>query len=297
MREIIVTENSVFIIGAEKQKNGPNKGKVIKVVKRNIPFADISSLSLSTKCDDIFVIHTPNDYDSVLETVFKTELVTVVSEKYQLKLGRNLSLNFKDDIEYSVKKTTWQAGGKYEIHFVHDETTSTSFPEIVSSGKSATIRIAAGLPKDSRPVNRSNDIKGVYQAAKQGNRNPSFQAAKFNNPIAQNISSVSEIPYYANSNLNNAPSLKNFNNSNTSIGGSNSSLGQDAAKKKMPPPPPPKKTPMVKAIYDYDASEADELTIRAGDLIVLLSKDDPGWWTGSLNGKKGLFPSNYVQDT
>ena len=69
LREIIVTDNSIFIIGAEKEKSGPNKGKLVKVVKRQIQFANINSLSLSTKCDDIFVIHTPNDYDSVLETV------------------------------------------------------------------------------------------------------------------------------------------------------------------------------------------------------------------------------------
>jgi myosin-1 len=43
---------------------------------------------------------------------------------------------------------------------------------------------------------------------------------------------------------------------------------------------------------DYDAAEADELTLRAGDMITLISKDDPGWWTGTLNGAKGLFPSN-----
>jgi myosin-1 len=266
----------------------------VKVVKRQIPFADISSLSLSTKSDDIFVIHTPNDYDSVLETVLKTELVTVVSEKYQLKMGRALVLNFKDDIEYSVKKTTWQAAGQYEIHFVQDGTKSS--PEIVSSGKSATVRVAPGLPKDSRPINRSSDIKGVYQAAKQGNRNPSFQAAKVNNQLAKNISGFVPAPSYSNPQLNKAPSFTNIHHSNSSLSGSNSSLAQVAAKKKMPPPPPPKKAPMVKALYDYDANEADELTIRAGDLIVLISKDDPGWWTGSLNGKKGLFPSNYVQD-
>lgn len=287
----------MFIIGAEKEKTGPNKGKLVKVVKRQIGFADISSISLSTKCDDIFVIHTPNDYDSVLETVLKTEFVTVVSEKYNLKMGRNLLLKFKDDIEYTVKKTMWQAAGQYEIHFVHDGTKSS--PEVVSSGKVATIRIAPGLQKDSRPVNRKNDIQGIYKAAvkQQGNRNASFQSPATNNPLISKVPSGGNVAVaVSNSFMNKTPSFTNISTSNTSLG-SASSLAQDAARKKMPPPPPPaKKAPMVKALYDYDANEADELSIRTGDLIVIISKDDPGWWVGSLNGKKGLFPSNYVQD-
>ena len=275
-----MTENFVFIIGAEKEKNGPNKGKLLKIVKRQIGFSDISSISLSTKCDDFLVIHTPNDYDSVLETVLKTELITVISERYNLKLGRCIMLNFKDDIEYSVKKTTWQSGGQYGIHFVLDA--SQSSPESTSSGKSTTIRVPSGLPKDSRPTNRANSLHGVIKSVnkKKGSSTPPTM-----HPLAH-----TKAPSFTCS--GGFPKA----GSNNSLG-SIASLTQDAARKKMPPPPPPaKKAPMVKALYDYDANEADELTIKAGDLIVLISKDDPGWWTGSLNGKKGLFPANYVQD-
>ena len=45
-REIIITDQHVFIIGAEIEKNGPNKGKLIKAVKRKMPFSQISSVSL-----------------------------------------------------------------------------------------------------------------------------------------------------------------------------------------------------------------------------------------------------------
>jgi myosin I len=45
-REIMITDQHVFIIGAELEKNGPNKGKLIKAVKRKIPYSQISSISL-----------------------------------------------------------------------------------------------------------------------------------------------------------------------------------------------------------------------------------------------------------
>ncbi|XP_076461242.1 nostrin-like isoform X2 [Babylonia areolata] len=50
------------------------------------------------------------------------------------------------------------------------------------------------------------------------------------------------------------------------------------------------------ALYDYDANEADELSIKKGDVIVVYEKLADGWWTGELNGHSGIFPSTYVQD-
>ncbi|KAI4896580.1 hypothetical protein NFI96_002904 [Prochilodus magdalenae] len=53
------------------------------------------------------------------------------------------------------------------------------------------------------------------------------------------------------------------------------------------------------AAYDYEASGEDELSLRRGDIVEVLSKDaavsgDEGWWTGKLNHRVGIFPSNYV---
>nr|XP_018669929.1 mitogen-activated protein kinase kinase kinase 11 [Ciona intestinalis] len=54
------------------------------------------------------------------------------------------------------------------------------------------------------------------------------------------------------------------------------------------------------AMFDYDARADDELTIRSGQPIEVISKDvgvsgDEGWWTGKIANKLGIFPSNYVQ--
>ncbi|KAL8604909.1 hypothetical protein ACOMHN_028537 [Nucella lapillus] len=51
-----------------------------------------------------------------------------------------------------------------------------------------------------------------------------------------------------------------------------------------------------KALYDYDANEADELSIKKDDVIVIYEKLGDGWWSGELNGRSGIFPSTYVQD-
>lgn len=57
--------------------------------------------------------------------------------------------------------------------------------------------------------------------------------------------------------------------------------------------------PVWTALFDYEATGKDELTLRKGDLVEVLSLDseisgDEGWWAGKVNNKVGIFPSNYV---
>ncbi|MBN3326376.1 NOSTN protein, partial [Atractosteus spatula] len=51
-----------------------------------------------------------------------------------------------------------------------------------------------------------------------------------------------------------------------------------------------------RALYDFRTDIADELTIQEGDVLNIHQKDDSGWWYGSLRGKKGHFPSTYVEE-
>eukprot|EP00095_Tigriopus_kingsejongensis_P008936 maker-scaffold199_size265817-snap-gene-1.48 protein:Tk08936 transcript:maker-scaffold199_size265817-snap-gene-1.48-mRNA-1 annotation:"low quality protein: sh3 domain-containing kinase-binding protein 1" len=51
----------------------------------------------------------------------------------------------------------------------------------------------------------------------------------------------------------------------------------------------------VEVEFDYDAELADELTIRSGEIIAEVKQMDGGWWEGSLRGRRGLFPDNFVQ--
>ncbi|NXI45342.1 M3K21 kinase, partial [Galbula dea] len=57
--------------------------------------------------------------------------------------------------------------------------------------------------------------------------------------------------------------------------------------------------PLWTALYDYEASGEDELSLRRGDVVEVLSQDaavsgDDGWWAGKIHHRLGIFPANYV---
>ncbi|XP_036876399.1 SH3 domain-containing kinase-binding protein 1 isoform X6 [Manis javanica] len=55
---------------------------------------------------------------------------------------------------------------------------------------------------------------------------------------------------------------------------------------------------MVEAVveFDYQAQHDDELTISVGEIITNIRKEDGGWWEGQINGRRGLFPDNFVRE-
>lgn len=59
--------------------------------------------------------------------------------------------------------------------------------------------------------------------------------------------------------------------------------------------------PLWTAIYNYEAQGEDELSLKRGDIVEVLSTDakisgDEGWWTGKLGDKVGIFPANFVTE-
>lgn len=48
------------------------------------------------------------------------------------------------------------------------------------------------------------------------------------------------------------------------------------------------------AILNYQSSKKNELTLRKGEPVQVLKKNEGGWWFGQANDRIGIFPSIYV---
>ncbi|KAH0621795.1 hypothetical protein JD844_023429 [Phrynosoma platyrhinos] len=51
-----------------------------------------------------------------------------------------------------------------------------------------------------------------------------------------------------------------------------------------------------KVLFEYIPQNEDELELKLGDIIDIHEEVEEGWWNGTLNGKSGLFPSNFVKE-
>ncbi|XP_019760208.1 SH3 domain-containing kinase-binding protein 1 isoform X1 [Dendroctonus ponderosae] len=51
-----------------------------------------------------------------------------------------------------------------------------------------------------------------------------------------------------------------------------------------------------KALFSYNQDHEDELNLKVGDIIDIIGEEEEGWWRGLLNGKVGVFPSNFVEE-
>lgn len=49
------------------------------------------------------------------------------------------------------------------------------------------------------------------------------------------------------------------------------------------------------ALYDFKASENDEISLRKGEVFNLIETYDDGWWLIEINSQQGVVPSNYVK--
>ncbi|XP_010294011.1 PREDICTED: arf-GAP with SH3 domain, ANK repeat and PH domain-containing protein 1, partial [Phaethon lepturus] len=53
----------------------------------------------------------------------------------------------------------------------------------------------------------------------------------------------------------------------------------------------------VRALYDCDADQEDELTFHTGEIVVVSEKEDSNWWKGWIEGqphRQGVLPASFV---
>ncbi|CAG5135714.1 unnamed protein product, partial [Candidula unifasciata] len=61
------------------------------------------------------------------------------------------------------------------------------------------------------------------------------------------------------------------------------------------PPKKKEKQKRCKVLFEYKKENDDELELAVGDIVDFHKEVEDGWWEGSINGRQGVFPSNFVE--
>ncbi|XP_068954267.1 unconventional myosin-Ie [Petaurus breviceps papuanus] len=325
-RDLVLTPKCLYLIGREKVKQGPDKGLMKEVLKRRIEMERILSVSLSTLQDDIFILH-EQEYDSLLESVFKTEFLSLLAKRYEEKTQKQLPLKFSNMLELKLKKENWgpwSAGGSRQVQF-HQGYGDLAI--LKPSNKVLQVSIGPGLPKNSRPTRRSVTQNRGYSSRPQNPNYPmraappppgyhqngviktsqfvphpqapgntksnqkSLYTSMVRPPLPRQQSTSSD---RVSQQLESLDFLKVPDQGAAGVRRQTTNRPPPAGGRPKPQPKPKPQVPQCKALYAYDAQDTDELSFNANDIIDIIKEDPSGWWTGRLRGKQGLFPNNYV---
>uniref|UniRef100_A0A3B4UQE9 Osteoclast-stimulating factor 1 n=1 Tax=Seriola dumerili TaxID=41447 RepID=A0A3B4UQE9_SERDU len=303
-RDLILTPKFLYLIGREKVKQGPDKGQIQEVLKRKIELNKIQSVSLSTLQDDFFIVH-EEEYDSVLQSVFKTEFLSLLVKRYQDKTQKKLPLKFNNLLEFKVKKGGWgpfSSAGSRQIQFQVGQG-----DEVVlkPSGKVLQVSIGPGLPKNSRWFEMLFFVSSAPQS--RGGGAPRGGPTSSRSSMLRQQSSM-EQPSLPRIQGQRRPDNRPSQHHNMGFmdvpeqGAAGLQRRRSKEVKPLPgagrpkPAPRPKpRSPQCRALYAYDAQDTDELSFNADDVIEILTEDPSGWWFGRLRGREGMFPGNYVE--
>ncbi|GES64890.1 myosin I MyoA/Myo5 [Aspergillus terreus] len=286
---IFVLTNRHFIIVAQNLVNG----QLVISAERTIPIGAIKSVSTSNLKDDWFsFVIGAQEPDPLMNCVFKTELFTHLSNA----LHGQLNIKIADHIEYNKKP-----GKLATVKVVKDPGSSN-----VDTYKSSTIHTSAGEPPSSvsKPTPRGKQVaarpvtKGKLLRPGGPGGGPSKLASRpmpARQPVPQPAASQAPAPQPA-------AVPRPVPQPVAAVAASHTRNASSGSMRAPPPPPPvsppaPKK-PMAKVLYDFSSAQSNELSIKAGELVEIVSKEGNGWWLcmNTTTSVQGWTPQAYLEE-
>lgn len=230
---------------------------------------------------------------------FETEVPAVLAEFEKLERGRieavKTALLQYVELEKKIPQLYEEANRKMHdaVAAIDEESDIAKFISAARSGAAPPPR-AQYHPYDESAGRCMAPSSSISVGFAPGGRVPA--AAVSGSPGGVTVMEATSTPQRAVSprsmTTTSSPAITTTSRSNSSLNVSSKSISV-VSKSARAPAPVTQPTGIGKctALYDYDGQGDQELTFRQGDIIVILEKDESGWWQGELNGKIGIFPA------
>ncbi|PYH41241.1 class I myosin myoA [Aspergillus saccharolyticus JOP 1030-1] len=295
-RILVLTNRHVYIIAQTLVNNQLQISS-----ETTIPIGAIKAVSASNCRDDWFsLVVGGQEPDPLVNCVFKTEFFTHLSNA----LRGQLNLKIADHIEYNKKP-----GKLATVKVVKDPGSSN-----VDSYKSSTIHTSAGEPANSvsKPTPRPKQVaarpvtKGKLLRPGGPGGGPSKLASRPaparqplpQQPAAAAAAAVQPPPPAPQP----AAQARPVPQPVAAVAASHTRTASSGSVRAPPPPPPasppaPKKA-TAKVLYDFNSDRSNELSIRAGEIVQIVSKEGNGWWLcmNMTTSVQGWTPEAYLEE-
>ncbi|KAL1960991.1 hypothetical protein VTO42DRAFT_4879 [Malbranchea cinnamomea] len=289
-RILILTSKNVYIIVQTVVNHQLNIS-----AERTIALGAIKFVSTSNLKDDWFAIGvgSPQEPDPLLNCVFKTEFFTHLHNA----LHGQLNLKIGDTIEYNKKP------GKLAIvKTVRDPAVPRD--DVYKSG---TIRTGPGEPANSisKPTPRPKQVPGkpitkgkLLRPGGPGGGPSKLPARPKPTPQPQPLPGATQQPA-----ATAAAESRPVPQPVAAVAANHNRTGSTALQNRPPPPPPPAvppqpKTDTAKVLYDFTSERSNELSIRKGEIVQIISREGNGWWlcTNLTTNAQGWTPQAYLEE-
>ncbi|KAF7591496.1 class II myosin [Aspergillus hancockii] len=292
-RILVLTNRHVYIVAQNLVNN-----QLVITSERTVPIGAIKAVSASNLKDDWFsLIIGGQEPDPLMNCVFKTEFFTHLTNalrgQLNLKISENIEYNKKPGKLATVKAIKDAATppniDNYKSHTIHtspgEPASSVSKPtprpkqvaaRPVTTGKLLRPGGPGGGPSKlaSRPAPKARPLPQSQPTAVQPP--PAPQPAAVPRPVPLPVAAVAAASH-----------------TRTASSGS----------VRAPPPPPPASPPApkkatAKVLYDFSSGQSNELDIRAGEIVQIVSKEGNGWWLcmNMATSVQGWTPQAYLEE-
>lgn len=319
-RKFVLTANRFLMISEQVLNN-----QLTFVLERSVQVSAIKYVALSEMRDDWVAISigSPSEPDLFISCVFKTELVTMLC-----KLRPSLDVRIGPTVQYFKKP-----GKLTNVKFQKDNTVHQD-----DFYKSGTVHVPPGMPANSvsdptpkkarsstpaQPRPRPQPKRTVVHRAPPtaptaqplpGQNGAAQQHLRMPVPFEDTQPRVQHQPVQHQP-VQQRPTQSTHLSMPVPFGGQQPQQRQQqeqaalAARRPQqkaapPPPPPPALTvttpaePTYKALYDFVSTEANQLSIRAGELVLMIKKGDEGWCLAKRKdgSEEGWTPFTYLEE-
>lgn len=295
-RILVLTNRHVYIVAQILVNN-----QLQISAERTVPIGAIKAVSTSNLKDDWFsLIIGGQEPDPLINCVFKTEFFTHL----QTALRGQLNLKVSENIEYNKKP-----GKLATVKAIKDPAASPN----VDTYKSHTIHTSPGEPPSSvsKPTPKAKQVaarpvtKGKLLRPGGPGGGPSKLASR---PASRPTPKPQPLPQSQPATAQPIPApqpaaVPRPVPQPVAAAAASHTRNASSGSVRAPPPPPPASPPApkkatAKALYDFTSAQSNELDIRAGDVVQIVSKEGNGWWLcmNMATSVQGWTPQAYLEE-